>query len=204
MALLAAAAYGDVETFPVVHNETIIVRVLGSKDGRPLKRLHLVMIGGYDRKDMHDQLFRSEVLTDAHGRVRLPNQLANLPWLQVWVNKKTLCQGNPRKSSFSVELIRRDGLSTPNRCGMATVEDAPGVFTVFVKGKGDAAAAIEPAARPVVLAPVVVAAGSCDSTMKSSRCVAACEHLGAAASDVVRVFRKRHDRMDLPTEAVKK
>ncbi|MGA2349560.1 MAG: hypothetical protein ABSF70_03930 [Terracidiphilus sp.] len=136
MALLIASPCGADETVPVVHNEPITVRILGGKDGRPLPQLHLILIGGYDRNDIHDQLYRQEVLTDAHGQVRLQKQLANLPWLQVWVNKKPLCQANPRGTSFSVELIRRDGLSTPNRCGKATVEDAAGVFNVFVKGKG--------------------------------------------------------------------
>jgi hypothetical protein len=141
MALLSATLSGADETVPVVHNEPITVRILGGKDGQPLAHLHLVLIAGYDRSDMHDQLYRAELLTDAHGQVRLPKQLANLPWLQVWVTKKPLCQANPRGASFSVELIRRDGVSAPNRCGTATVEDAPGVFTVFVKGKGKKAAA---------------------------------------------------------------
>jgi hypothetical protein len=91
------------------------------------------LIAGYDQNDLHDQLYRQEALTDAHGQARLSKQLGNLPWLQVWVNKKPLCQAHPRNDNFSVELIRRDGLSAPNRCGTATVEDAPGVFTVFVK-----------------------------------------------------------------------
>ena len=98
--------------------------------------MHLVLLGGYDQSDLHDQLYRAEILTDAHGQARLPWQLAHLPWLQVWVANKPLCQAKPRGESFSVDLIRRDGLSAPNLCGTATVEDAPGVFTVFVKGKG--------------------------------------------------------------------
>jgi hypothetical protein len=111
--------------------------------------MHLTLIAGYDRSDMRKQLFREEALTDAHGQLRLSNQLANLPWLQVWVEKKTLCEGNPRVASFSVELMRRDGLSTPNRCGMATIEDKPGVFTVYVKGKGAVVApAVEAKAPP--------------------------------------------------------
>ena len=136
MALLTATLCGADETFPVVHNEPITVRILGGKDGQPLAHLHLVLLAGYDRSDLHDQLFRAEILTNAHGEARLPRQLANLPWLQVWVTKKPLCQAKPRGESFSVDLIRRDGLSAPNLCGTATVEDAPGVFTVFVKGKG--------------------------------------------------------------------
>ena len=148
LALVAAAAGGAGESFPVVHNEPITVRILGGKDGQPLARLHLTFIAGYDRRDMREQLFREEVITDAHGQVRLSNQLANLPWLQVWVGKKSLCQEDAPGAGFSVELIRRDGLSAPNRCGKSAVEDRPGTFTVFVKGKGAAPAAIAPEPAP--------------------------------------------------------
>jgi hypothetical protein len=136
LALIAASGRGEGESFPVVHNEPITVRILGGKDGQPQGRLHLIFIAGYNWNDMREQLFREEALTDAHGQVRLSNQLANLPWLRVWVDKETLCQENPRIASYSVELMRRDGLSTPNRCGKATVEDRPGVFIVFVKSRG--------------------------------------------------------------------
>lgn len=125
------------ETFPVVHREPISVRILSGKSGQPLAHLHLVLIGGYDQNDLHNQLFREDALSDAQGVVRLSKQLANLPWLQVWVNKKPLCQSNPRKTGFSVELIRRDGQSSPNLCGLATAEDAPGLFNVFVKGEAE-------------------------------------------------------------------
>jgi len=133
-ALLTATLNCVAETVPVIHNESITIRILNGKDGLPLDHVHLILLGGYDQKDLRDQLYRAEVLTDAHGEARLTRQLANLPWLQVWVDRKQLCQVNPRKASFSVDLIRRDGLSAPNRCGIATVEDTPGVFTVFVKG----------------------------------------------------------------------
>jgi len=186
LALVTAAGSGAGETFPVVHNELITVRILGGKDGQPLGRLHLTLIAGYDRSDMRDQLFREEMLTDAHGQVRLSKQLANLPWLQVWVGKKSLCQEDAPGAGFSVELIRRDGLSAPNRCGKATVEDKPGVFTVFVKGKGVAAApavAAEtapataaapafiagPATTPTAAAPAAAAPCSCAGSKKHRR-----------------------------------
>jgi hypothetical protein len=157
IALLTATLCCADETFPVVHNEPITVRILGGKNGQPLTHLHLVLIAGYDTSDLHDQLYRAEALTDAHGQAHLPKQLANLPWLQVWVAKKPLCQAKPRGGSFSVELIRRDGLSAPNRCGTATVEDAPGVFTVFVKGKEKNAPAVTLVARAEAPAPVAAA-----------------------------------------------
>ena len=169
MALIAAAVCAAGESFPVVHNEPIVVRVVGGKDGRPLGRMHLTLVAGYDRNDMREQLYREDVLTDAHGEARLSNQLANLPWLQVWVGKKSLCQKNPRSAGFSVELVRGEGLSTPNRCGLATVEDKPSVLTVFVKGTGAArpAAVHEATAQACITtmaeAAVASGAGRCSS-----------------------------------------
>ncbi|MGA7830020.1 MAG: hypothetical protein WCA21_03565 [Terracidiphilus sp.] len=139
LALLNAPIYAAVETIPVIHNEPITIQILRGSDGLPLAHLHLILIAGYDQHDLRIQLFREEVISDANGRVRLSSQLANLPWLQVWVNKKPLCQAHPHSASFSIEVIRRDGLSAPNRCGTATVPDAPGLFTVFVKGNRSAA-----------------------------------------------------------------
>jgi hypothetical protein len=135
IALFTASLCHADETFPVVHNEPVTVRIVSGKNGLPLSNLHLVLLGGYDQSDLHDQLYREEVLTDTFGNARLPKQLTNLPWLQVWVNKMPLCQSNPRKTSFSVELIRRDGLSAPNLCGPVSAQITPGVFTVFVKNK---------------------------------------------------------------------
>jgi hypothetical protein len=187
IALIAASAPAAGEGFPVIHNEPITLRILGGKDGQPLGRMHLTLIAGYDRSDMRKQLFREEALTDAHGQLRLSNQLANLPWLQVWVEKKTLCEGNPRIASFSVELMRRDGLSTPNRCGKVAVEDKPGVFNVFVKGKGaaptpparasEAAQASSPTGAPASVSPTATsepAAAACSSSKKARRQPSAC------------------------------
>ncbi len=173
-----AGESGAVESFPVVHNEPVTVRILGGKDGRPLGRLHLILIAGYDQRDLSEQLYHAEVLTDADGRARLPKQFANLPWLQVWVGKKPLCQAHPRKAGFSVELIRRDGLSAPNRCGKATVEDAPGVFTVFVKDKGAPPAAVPaPAIAPGPAQAKTSAPCCCADSKKPRRAGSACRRL---------------------------
>jgi hypothetical protein len=159
LALLAAPAKADNETFPVTHNEPITVRILNGKSGQPLAHIHLILIGGYDQGEIADHLWQEEMLTDEQGRVRLSAQLANLPRIQVELLNGKLCQVKPESVSFSVERIRRDGLSAPNRCGIATVQDAPGIFTVFVKnkvkGKGTKTAPLTPgnkSPKPVTVA----------------------------------------------------
>ena len=127
------------EIFPVVHNDTITVRVLNGKYGVPITHAHLTLAGGYDTRDIGLKLWQEELLTDRKGEVRLPNALANLPFLQILVKDHKLCEAHPKAGMFSVEQMRRDGLSAPNRCGTFAVEDAPGVFTVFVNGENGAA-----------------------------------------------------------------
>jgi hypothetical protein len=151
--LLAAQINGANEVFPVVHNEPITIRVLSGRDGHPLAKAHLTMVAGYNQRDLDLRMRREEALTDALGVARLPNALANFPLLQVSIAKEHLCQGNGREAIFSIERIRRDGLSAPNRCGTPIVQDAPGLFTVWVKtGK----AAPDPFA-PTTVAPQTAA-----------------------------------------------
>ncbi|MGC9159093.1 MAG: hypothetical protein ACP5FH_08880 [Terracidiphilus sp.] len=138
LAQMAALAGLGVESFPVNHTAPVVVRILNGKDGQPIAYQHLLLIAGYDSRDLREQTFRQEMLTDARGQVRLSRQMENLPWLQVWVEKQPLCQAHPRQDSFSVGVIRTFGLSAPNRCGTVTAQDVPGVFTVFVAAQGSA------------------------------------------------------------------
>ncbi len=152
MLLLAASACAAHEVFPVVHNQPISVRVLDGMDGQPQPYEHVVLVAGYDRRDLGVGLWREEAITDAAGAVRLSNQLRNLPLVRVKVLKRRACQPDAGGAAFSVELIRRDGLSGANRCGTTTVEDAPGMLTFFVKSKNGSAPA-EVSAAPLHPAP---------------------------------------------------
>jgi hypothetical protein len=95
----------------------------------------LSLLAGYNQRDLHLAMWHDDVSTDDHGIARLPNELANLPLLQISVAKSPACEAHAGSATFSVDRIRRDGASTPNRCGTAISEDLPGVFTVFVKIK---------------------------------------------------------------------
>jgi len=148
LVLLAAAASGAGETFLAVHNEPITIRVLSGKTGLPLIHARLLLVAGYDRRDLRLRMWRGEAFTGLDGNARLPDALANLPFLQIRLARKHLCQADSSAATYSVERIRRDGLSTPDRCGFAAVEDAPGVFIVFAKGKGGVPKHGSPESKP--------------------------------------------------------
>jgi hypothetical protein len=146
--VLAAATVSPAgEVYPVVHNEPIAIRVLSGKDGRPLAHVRLNLYAGYDEQDIRSQIWHEETLTDDHGQAWLSKQLANLPFLQVRPAKMRSCQTNARASRFSVELIRRDGLSTTNRCGVVLEKNEPGVLTLYVKARGATASVASASAQ---------------------------------------------------------
>jgi hypothetical protein len=149
LALLAASVCSADEPTAVVHNDPITVRILGGKNGRPLAHVHLSLVAGYTQRDIRLQLWHEDAITDDQGNARLAKPLENLPFLQISVAKNRICQARFSSPSYSVERIRRDGLSTPNHCGIVTVQDAPGVFTVFVKTKDKAPLPVVAAAAPV-------------------------------------------------------
>jgi len=159
LAALAPKASGAEETLAAAHNQPITIRILDGKHGQPVAHIHLLLLAGYDLHDIRHQLWHDEALTDDHGAARLPRQLADLPFLQVWAAKKSLCQAYPRSEYFSVDRMRQTGISAPNRCGIATVEDAPGVFTVFVKARvAKTRISARPAAAPATTTAPAVSA----------------------------------------------
>jgi len=133
LALAVSAVAWAKEIFPAIHDAPITVLVRSGLDGKPVPRAHLLAVGGYDEQDLRQRLWHEEALTDAEGKARLSDRISNLPFLQVWVAGAPLCQRKPRSESFSVDRVRREGLSTPNQCGFATSVGEPGTFNIFVK-----------------------------------------------------------------------
>jgi len=138
--------------FPVVHPEPLTVRVVDAQDGHPQAYLHVALVAGYNRNDVERHLWREDLITDEHGEVRLPATLLNLPWLGILMPKASTCRSDPRAQAFSVERMRQEGMSAPNRCGALTVGARPGVLTVFAQdrkegrrnhGSGESTAAVE-------------------------------------------------------------
>ena len=121
---------------PVNHHEPITLRVLDGRGGRPLARVHLTLVAGYDGRDLHQGLWQEEAVTDSAGSAPVPDSLVNFPYLQVVVARHRMCIGDVSASRFSLERIRLAGLNSPNRCGVFTVANLSGVFVVFAKAKG--------------------------------------------------------------------
>jgi len=137
------------EVFPVAHNEPIAVRVADGNSGKPLQNQHVLLLAGYDRRDLDMALWREEAVTDGEGKVRLSNTLRNLPLLRVEVLKRHNCQPGWDEAAFSMERIRLEGLSGVDRCGDLVAKDAAGVLTVFVKGKEGDMAGVDAPPAPV-------------------------------------------------------
>jgi hypothetical protein len=144
MALLASAGRGE-GSVPASHPEPITIQILEGKGGAPLAHVHLLLVAGYDDRDLRLGLWREEAITDAKGRVSLPHALKDFSFVEVWVAKHKLCEAHGRSLAINLDRVRNEGMSTPNQCGTTVVEDAQGVLTVFVKAR---AADLPPPPRP--------------------------------------------------------
>jgi hypothetical protein len=130
--LTTAAICRADEVFPVAHTEAIAVRVVDGLNGRPRARAVVVVVGGYSERDLDAGMWRQELLTDEAGQVPLADGLRNLPLLRVEVIKLRSCAAGGFGKTFSMELTRRDGLSSSNRCGANSAQNVAGTLTVFV------------------------------------------------------------------------
>jgi hypothetical protein len=63
----------------------------------------------------------------------LPFNESRISRIQIWVDHYTLCQKMPNDQSYSVEEIRKTGLSAPNTCGVRTQERVANQFVVFAR-----------------------------------------------------------------------
>jgi hypothetical protein len=123
------------EVFPQVHKEPIAIRVVDGKQGLPQTGVQVVLIAGYERRDLDHGLVREELRTNSDGVVPLSTELRDLPLLQIQVLKRHACQPASGRTIFSIERIRDEGMNGVNRCGSVAVDEVPGLLTVFVRAK---------------------------------------------------------------------
>jgi len=163
---LAAWALGiflaSCEPIPVDYREPVTLRLLDGKSGEPLAHLRLVLIAGYDRKDLKQRAWRNEVITDMAGEALLPQALANFPFLEVRPMKTRLCQGTARGEIYTIAEIRGEGFSAPNRCGWITAAETPRTLVVFVRTEGNAAGLAQAAPAEPRVDYTTAGAGSTD------------------------------------------
>lgn len=160
LSLLAARAWPEV--IPVDHRETIQIRVLDGRTGRPIPHVRLILIAGYTGRDLDRRLWREEAATDLRGQARLPRALANFPFLRITLHEARQCPGQG-KTPFHVAQIRSEGVSAPNHCGLFQIEDTAGMLTLFARGPdrlGPSSVQEEPARTAPAEEPVNFLAGA--------------------------------------------
>ena len=69
--------------------------------------------------------------TDNNGYAVL--KASQLPYVQVWVDYRTLCQSDPNHYATSVTEIISRGSATPNNCGNITRNNEPGTLIVYAR-----------------------------------------------------------------------
>jgi hypothetical protein len=146
LALAFAAAFGFGEVLPVDHREPITVRVLSGRSGLPLAHMRLVLVAGYDERDLARGLWLEEAATNADGEALVPRSLVNFPFLLVSLKKAKPCSS---RIVFNMGRIRNDGFNAPNHCGTKTQAELRGTLTIFAREDAAPPSDAPAARRPV-------------------------------------------------------
>lgn len=114
-------------------HRTIDIKALDGRNGKPIKGAHLLIFAGKTAEELRRHTRHFDLLTDQHGDAELTLNRDSLEFLQVWVDKMTLCQSRPNAVSLSVQEAFTKGLLAPNECGKLQMSSAPGQLLVFAR-----------------------------------------------------------------------
>ena len=113
--------------------QTIRIRAVNGKDGKPLPNQRLLVFAGTDADEVRFQQHAYELRTNADGFATLVIPDVAVRRIQVWADFQHLCQLTPNLRSFDLAQIGLTGLNTPNNCGSIKAEAVPGLLTVFAR-----------------------------------------------------------------------
>ena len=131
IAALALALFFGTSAFAQDAKLTLVA--LDGRNGKPLPVQRLLVFMGESPKDVQLHRHSLDVTTDNDGVAVLPITSADIKWIQVFVDFRTLCQTEPNLKSFSVREIISTGVTTPNNCGSFRRDAAPNHFIVFAR-----------------------------------------------------------------------
>jgi hypothetical protein len=116
-----------------VHNMIKIVAING-KTGKPMAKERLLVFLGNTEEDVRAKAHHFELETDSEGAATLPEDGSGYMRIQVWVDRRTLCQDSPNTRSFLLKEVRTDGITAPNNCGPRLSRDkTPNELIIFAR-----------------------------------------------------------------------
>ncbi len=124
---------GRTQSMPT-EGSVIKVLLINGKNGKPVKHERLlIFFQSGQSHTLESDNNGTDPHTDANGYAVISLPPSHLPFVQIWVDYRTLCQSDPNHHAFSVSQIVSDGASTPNDCGKASRQSSPGTLIVYAR-----------------------------------------------------------------------
>lgn len=113
---------------------SIVIKVINGKTGKPIANARLVLFGGKSQREaMLEKQNLNDATTGADGAVVYQIDPSVTGWIQVFIDGRTPCFDKPNSQTFSIGKVIRTGESTPNKCGVATLQNVAGTFVVYAR-----------------------------------------------------------------------
>jgi hypothetical protein len=127
-ALLLAAA---VLFSPSAFCQTITLKAVNGKNGKPLPKQRLLVSAGSTPDEVRFHKYSYDLTTNDAGVATLVVDHAER--IQVWADFQHLCQSTPNLRSYGLSEIVATGLSTPNDCGSFSDNVVAGQLVIFAR-----------------------------------------------------------------------
>jgi hypothetical protein len=112
---------------------SVVLCLLDGKNGKSIGNEHLLVFYGTTAEDVHAEKNHRDLRTDINGKSVLTLDDSSILLIQVFSDGHILCQQKSNTDSYSVEQIKRTGLSTQNTCGPVHRENTPDQFVIYAR-----------------------------------------------------------------------
>jgi hypothetical protein len=111
----------------------IVIQVVDGRNGKPIPREHVLVFQGATAEDIRALNSHADLQTDANGVALLTIEDPSISLILVSVDWHIVCEEKPNTKTYSIEEIKRTGLSTQNKCGLLVRKNEPDHFVVFAR-----------------------------------------------------------------------
>lgn len=112
----------------------IEIVVINGRNGKPMPNERLLVFFGNSDAEVRNKQHHVDLRTDARGIAVLMVKASAYSRIQVWVDRRSLCQDDPNSRTFDLDEIRRTGVRAPNNCGNVPPEELPSNhFVLFAR-----------------------------------------------------------------------
>jgi len=129
---LSLAALVSCSSISAAQTRHITIRVIDERTGERVPKQRLLIFAGHDPASADREESSFDVTTGPSGTAEL-SLPATIQQIKMYTEWRTYCEKTSAPPMFNVTQIISHGITAPNACGRAHVQDQPGTVIVYLR-----------------------------------------------------------------------